>query len=40
MTKRIAGLSLRSFSVMIGKSKIIKEAEIQFVAVEKGTILG
>ena len=37
---RIAGFFSKTFSVKIGNIIIIKEAQIQFVAVEKGTIFG
>lgn len=39
-TKRIAGFFYRMFSVRIGNKIITSEAHIQFVAVEKDTILG
>ena len=38
--KRIAGLPSRTLSVRMGNKMMISEAQIQLVAVEKGTILG
>jgi hypothetical protein len=38
--KRIAGFLLRTLSVRIGNRMITADAQIQLVAVEKGTIFG